>query len=60
MGDALETAKNIGVSVAGSLAGNKVADKLHLGTAGHIAGGIAGSMAANDAEQKIDQDKGGK
>lgn len=58
-GDKLETAKNIGVSVAGSMGGNKVADALHLGTAGHIAGGVAGSMAANDAEQKA-ENKAGK
>lgn len=60
MGDGLETAKNIGVSVVGSVAGNKVADKLHMGGVGHIASGVAGSIAANDADQKIEQDKGGK
>lgn len=48
------TAKNIAVSVAGSMGGNKVADALHLGGAGHLASGIAGSIAANDAEGKAE------
>lgn len=52
MSDALDLAKNIGVSVVGSIAGNKAADALHLGGAGHIAGGVAGSVLANDVEQK--------
>ncbi|CAK7892308.1 hypothetical protein CAAN1_19S02344 [[Candida] anglica] len=55
--DKLQMAKDIGVSVAGSMGGNKVADALHLGGAGHIAGGIAGSMAANDAEHKLEDKK---
>lgn len=47
-------AENIAVSVAGSMGGNKIADKLHLGGMGHIAGGVAGSMAANDAQHKVE------
>lgn len=50
----LETAKNIGVSVAGSIGGNKVADKLHLGNVGHIAGGIGGGILASEAENKAE------
>lgn len=49
--DKLNMAKQIGVSVAGSLGGNKVADKLGLGQVGHIVSSVTGSMAANDAEQ---------
>lgn len=55
--DKMETAKNIGVSVVGSLAGNKVADKLHLGGAGHIVSGVAGGMAANEADEKVEEKK---
>lgn len=47
-------AKNIATSVAGSIGGNKVADALHLGGAGHIAGGVAGSIAAQEGEQKVE------
>ncbi|CAH2354202.1 hypothetical protein CLIB1423_15S00870 [[Candida] railenensis] len=57
-GDAGEMAKNIAVSVAGSVGGSKVADKLHLGGAGHIASSVAGSMLANDAEQHVEQKEG--
>lgn len=52
--DKLKMAENIAVSVAGSMGGNKIADKLHLGGMGHIAGGVAGSMAANDAQHKVE------
>lgn len=55
--DTANTIKNIGVSVAGSLGGNKVADKLHLGNAGHLASSIGGSILANDADQKVEQKK---
>lgn len=48
-------AENIGVSVAGSIAGNKVADVFHLGGVDHIAS-IAGSIGANEAEQKWEQE----
>lgn len=54
-GDKTEMAKNIGVSVAGSIVGGKVADKLGLGSVGHIAAGVGGSMAANDAEHKVEE-----
>lgn len=47
-------AKNIATSVAGSIGGNKVADALGLGGAGHIAGGVAGSMVAQEGEQKAE------
>lgn len=57
MGDGKETAKAIAVSVAGSVAGNKVADKLHLGGVGHIASGVGGSILANDASAKLEQKK---
>lgn len=50
----MNTAKNIAVSVAGSVGGNKVADKLHLGGAGHIALGVTGGILAGDAEQKVE------
>ncbi|SGZ49218.1 CIC11C00000004124 [Sungouiella intermedia] len=53
-GDKSEMAKNIATSVAGSIGGNKVADALHLGGAGHIAGGVAGSIAAQEGEQKVE------
>lgn len=53
--DKLDMAKNIGVSVAGSLGGNKVADALGLGGVGHIVGGVAGSVAANEGEQKAEE-----
>lgn len=49
-------AKNIGVSVAGSIAGGKVADKLGLGSVGHIATGVGGSMAAISAEHKVEDE----
>lgn len=47
--DKLNMAKNIGVSIAGSIGGAKVADKLHLGNGGHLATSIAGSLGANKA-----------
>lgn len=50
----LNTAKNIAVGVAGSLGGNKIADKLGMGQVGHIAAGIGGGMAAGEAENKIE------
>lgn len=56
--DAAETAKNIAVGVAGSIGGNKVADKLHLGGAGHIVSGVAGGMGANAAEHKVEEKEG--
>lgn len=57
-GDAGETAKNIAIGVAGSIGGNKVADKLHLGGAGHIASGVAGGMGANAADRKVEEKQG--
>lgn len=53
--NAANTIKDIGVSVAGSLGGNKVADKLGLGSVGHIAAGIGGGIAANDVEHKAEE-----
>lgn len=50
-------AKDIAVSVAGSIGGNKVADKLGLGSVGHIVGGVGGSIAANEGEHKLEEEK---
>ena len=52
-GDAAETDKNIAIGVAGSMA-----DKLHLGGAGHIASGIAGGMGANATDRKVEEKHG--
>lgn len=49
-------AKNIAVSVAGSIGGNKLADKAGLGGVGHIVSGVGGSIAANEGEQKIEEE----
>lgn len=61
MGEGTDMAKSIGASVVGSVAGNKVADKLHLGGAGHMAagigGGILGGKAEGDIENKIREKK---
>lgn len=58
MGEGSDTIKNIGVSVAGSLAGGKVAEKLHLGRAGGLAGSIGGSLLANEGHQKFKENEG--
>ena len=56
MGEGEDMAKGIGASVVGSVVGNKAADKLHLGGAGHmvggIGGGILGGQALGEAEKK--------
>lgn len=57
--DKLNMAKNIGASIAGSVGGAKVADKLHLGNGGHMATSIAGSLGANSALHHF-EDKDGK
>lgn len=48
-------AKDIAVSVAGSIGGNKVADKLGLGGVGHIVSSVGGSVAANEGEHKLEE-----
>ena len=47
-------AKDIASSVVGSIGGNKVADKLHLGGVGHIVGGVAGGIAGQNLEHKAE------
>lgn len=54
------TIKDIAVGVAGSIGGNKVADKLHLGNGGHLAGGVAGGILAGDAERKVEEKRNEK
>ncbi|KAI5967784.1 SLT11 [Candida theae] len=48
-----EEAEGIAASVAGSLVGNKVADKAHLGGAGHIAAGILGGIGGASANKEV-------
>ncbi|CAR66262.1 DEHA2F03212p [Debaryomyces hansenii CBS767] len=57
--DKLNMAKSIGASIAGSVGGAKVADKLHLGNGGHMATSIAGSIGANNVLHHF-EDKDGK
>ncbi|KAI5952952.1 SLT11 [Candida margitis] len=45
-----EEVKGIASSVAGSIVGNKVADKAHLGGTGHIAAGILGGIGGENGE----------
>lgn len=52
----MEATKNIATSVVGSIGGNKVADGLGLGGAGHIASGVAGGMLANEGEHKAEEE----
>lgn len=54
--DKSNMAKDIAVGVVGSIGGNKVADKLHLGGVGHIAGGVLGGIGANDVEHKAEEE----
>lgn len=53
--DKAGTVKNIAVSVAGSVGGNKIADSLGLGSVGHIVSGVGGSIAATEGEQKLEE-----
>lgn len=52
-----EEVEGIAASVAGSVVGNKAADKAHLGGAGHMAAGILGGIGGGKAEQKADEKK---
>ena len=52
-----EEVEGIAASVAGSVVGNKAADKAHLGGAGHMAAGILGGIGGGTAEQKADETK---
>lgn len=52
-----EEVEGIAASVAGSVVGNKVADKAHLGGVGHIAAGVLGGIGGGKAEQKADEKK---
>ncbi|EGV64820.1 hypothetical protein PSN45_005167 [Yamadazyma tenuis] len=54
--DKANFAKNIAVSVAGSVGANKLADKAGLGQVGHIVSGVAGGIGANEAENKAEQE----
>lgn len=56
MSDSGNFAKNIAVSVAGSVGGGKLADKAGLGQVGHIASSVAGGMGANEAEHKAEEE----
>ncbi|KAG5419046.1 hypothetical protein I9W82_002813 [Candida metapsilosis] len=54
-----EQVEGIAASIAGSVVGNKAADKAHLGGAGHMAAGILGGIGGGEAEQKLDEKKDG-
>ena len=56
MSDKGNMAKDIASSVVGSIGGNKVADKLHLGGVGHIVGGVAGGIAGYNLEHKAEDE----
>ena len=56
MSDKGNMAKDIASSVVGSIGGNKVADKLHLGGVSHIVGGVAGGIAGQNLEHKAEDE----
>lgn len=53
----MNTAKDIGIGLVGSIGGNKVADAVGGGNVSHIVGGVAGGLAAGEGEKKVEEKK---